>query len=169
MDVKESESAPMKNRTNIERKSDRELVITRTVNGPVRLVYEAWSNPTLFHRWWIPKSIGITLVSSDWDVRTGGKYRLVFQLGDSPPMAFFGSFLDVIPNARIVWTNEEAQDGGAIATATFEEKNGKTLLVIHELYPSKESLDTALASGEKDAMEETFTQLDELLPEIQAG
>jgi uncharacterized protein YndB with AHSA1/START domain len=150
-------------RTTIERKSERELVVTRTVNGPARLVFEAWSNPELFRQWWVPKSFGLTLVSCDMDVRVGGQYRLVFRHGDSDPMAFFGRYLEVIPPSRIVWTNEEGADAGPVTTATFEEEGGKTLVVLHELYPSKESLDAAMASGEKSGMDETFSQLDEML------
>lgn len=159
--TKESETA-VKNRTTAERTSDRELVVTRTVNGPAHLVYEAWTNPELFRQWWVPKSFGLTLLSCDLDVRVGGQYRLVFRHGDSD-MAFFGKYLEVIPPSRIVWTNEEGEDAGPVTTATFEETGGKTLVVLHELYPSKESLDAAMASGEKSGMDETFAQLDELL------
>ncbi|HKR64727.1 MAG TPA: SRPBCC family protein [Thermoanaerobaculia bacterium] len=146
----------------MERKSERELVVTRTVNAPARIVYEAWTNPELFKQWWVPKSFGLTLLSCDLDVRVGGQYRLVFRHGDSD-MPFFGKYLEVIPNSRIVWTNEEGGDAGPVTTATFEEKDGKTEVVLHELYPSKESLDAAMASGEKSGMDETFAQLDELL------
>ncbi|HEY0372295.1 MAG TPA: SRPBCC family protein [Thermoanaerobaculia bacterium] len=158
----ESETT-VKSRTTAERKSDRELVITRAVNAPARIVYEAWTNPELFRQWWVPKSFGLTLVSCDLDVRVGGQYRLVFRHGDSEPMAFFGKYIDVIPPSRIVWTNEEGEDEGPVTTATFEEQDGQTLVVLHELYPSKESLDAAMASGEKSGMDETFDQLDELL------
>lgn len=170
MDVgSETEKIPTKNRTTVERKSERELVTTRTINGPARLVFEAWSKAELFGRWWVPKSFGLTLVSCEMDVRTGGTYRLVFRRGDSEPMAFHGRYLEVTPPSRLVWTNEEGDDEGAITTVTFEEKAGKTLLVLHELYPSKASLEAALTSGEKDGMVETFEQLDELLVTLGAA
>ena len=153
----------MKNPTTVERKSDRELVVTRTINGPARMVFEAWTKPELLQRWWVPKSFGLTLHACEADVRVGGKYRFVIGHGDSKPMEFFGRYLEVIPNARLVWTNEEAPDGGPVTTLTFEEERGKTLLVMHELYPSKESLDAAMASGEKSGMHETFEQLEVLL------
>jgi uncharacterized protein YndB with AHSA1/START domain len=153
-------------RTTVERRSERELVITRTINGPARMVFEAWSNPELFKQWWVPKSFGITLLSCEADVRTGGRYRLVFSAGGSETMAFFGRYLEVTPHSRIVWTNDEAEDGGAVSTVTFEEKGDRTLVVLHELYPSKESLDAAIASGEKSGMDETFDQLDDLLPTL---
>ena len=140
---RESEPAPMKNRTTVERKSERELVVTRTFNGPARIVFEAWTKPELFKRWWVPKSIGVSLLSCEMDVRVGGRYRLVFGHGASEPMAFFGRYLEVTPHSRLVWTNEEGGDGGAVTTVTFEEKGGKTLLVMHDLYPSKEALDDA--------------------------
>ncbi|MDB4980211.1 MAG: Activator of Hsp90 ATPase [Myxococcales bacterium] len=155
--------SPTKTPTTMERTSERELVVTRTVNGPARLVFEAWANPELFKRWWIPKSFGLVLLSCEMDVRTGGKYRLVFDVGDSKTMAAFGTYIEVTPPSRLVWTNEDGSEGGPVTTLTFEEKGGQTLLVMHELYPSKEALDGALASGEKSGMNETLDQLDELL------
>jgi len=162
---KRSESEPMNNRTTVERKSDRELVVTRTVNGPARIVFEAWTKPELFKRWWAPKSMGMSLHSCQMDVRVGGKYRLEFE---NETMAFFGTYLEVIPHSRLVWTNEESGGGGPVTTVTFEEKGGKTLLVLHELYPSKEALDAA-GTGAADAMVETFGQLDELLVTLGAS
>jgi len=158
---RESEPTPMKNRTTVERKSDRELVVTRTVNGPARIVFEAWTKPELFRRWWAPKSTGVSLLSCEMDVRVGGGYRLEFGHEASKPMAFFGRYIEVTPHSRLVWTNDESDDG-AVTTVTFEEKGGKTLLVMHELYPSKEALDGAIA-GMEGGMPETFAQLDELL------
>lgn len=160
---KESESQ----RTTVEKKSEREVVVTRTFDAPARLVFEAWSKPELFKKWWVPRSLGMTLRSCEMDVRTGGKYRLVF--GDDPanPMAFFGKYLEVVPNERIVWTNEESGDAGSVTTVTFEERDGKTLLVMSELYPSKEALDAA-GTGAQEATHETFGQLDELLAELSA-
>ena len=156
---RESEAALVKNRTTVERKSERELVVTRTFNGPARIVFEAWTKPELFKRWWAPKSMGMSLLSCEMDVRVGGKYRLEFE---HDAMAFFGTYLEVTPHSRLVWTNEEGGEGGPVTTVTFEEKGGTTLLVMHELYPSKEALDAA-GTGAADAMVETFAQLDELL------
>jgi uncharacterized protein YndB with AHSA1/START domain len=164
MDAKrESELTAMKNRTTTERKSERELVVTRIVNGPARIVFEAWTKPELFKRWWVPKSFGLSLLSCEMDVRAGGTYRLVFNASPEP-MAFFGRYIEVTPHSRLVWTNDEGGDGGAVTTVTFEEKGGKTLLVMCDLYPSKEALDGAIASGSTGGgMDETFEQLDELL------
>ena len=157
------------NRTTVERKSDRELVVTRTFNAPARLVFEAWAKSDLFRRWWVPKSIGASLLSCEMDVRTGGGYRLEFgHPASEQPMAFFGRYIEVTPPSRIVWTNEES-DSGSVTTVTFEEKGGKTLLVLHELYPSKEALDDALASGSTGAWDEQFEQLDVLLATLGAG
>ena len=155
------------NRTTVERKSDREVVVTRTFDAPARLVFEAWTKPELFTQWWVPRSMGMTLRSCELDVRTGGEYRLVF--GDDPanPMAFFGKYLDVVPNQRIVWTNEESGADGSVTTVTLEEKDGKTTLVMSELYPNKEALDAA-GTGAQEAMHETFGQLDELLASLAA-
>jgi len=163
---KEGERTPMTNRTTVERKSERELVVTRTFNGPARLVFEAWTKPELFKRWWVPKSMGMSLLSCEMDVRVGGKYRLEFAHADSQ-LAFFGTYKEVTPHSRLVWTNEES-DEGSVTTVTFEEKGGKTLLVMHELYPSKEALDAA-GTGAADVMVETFAQLDELLVALGTG
>ena len=163
--MKDPTKEPMKNRTTVERKSELEFVVTRTFNGPARLVFEAWTKPELLKRWWVPKSAGISLLSCEADVRVGGRYRLEFGHEGAKTMAFFGRYVEVTPHSRLVWTNEES-DGGAVTTVTFEEKGDKTLLVMHELYPSKEALD---ASGSTDATPETFEQLDELLVTLGAG
>ena len=149
----------MKNLTTVERKSERELVVTRTFNAPPRIVFEAWTTPALFRQWWVPKSMGMSLLSCEMDVRVGGSYRLEFAHGDSQS-AFFGKYIEVTPHSRLVWTNEEGDDG-AVTTVTFEEKGGKTLIVLHELYPSKDALDADL--GSYDGMRETFDQLAEVL------
>ena len=149
-------------RTTVQKKSDREVVVTRTFDAPARLVFEAWSKPELFKKWWVPRSMGMTLRSCDMDVRTGGKYRLVFGDGPENTMAFFGKYLEVVPDKRIVWTNEESGDAGSVTTVTFEERDGKTLLVLSELYPTKEALDEA-GIGAQEMLGETFGQLDELL------
>jgi uncharacterized protein YndB with AHSA1/START domain len=156
---KGSEAVPVENRTTVERKSERELVVTRTINGPARLVFEAWTRPELFRQWWVPKSMGMVLRSCEMDVRAGGTYRLAFEPDGS---AFFGTYLEVTPHSRLVWTNEEGGEGGPVTTVTFEEQGGSTLLVLRELYPTKEALDAA-GTGAADAMGETFEQLDELL------
>jgi uncharacterized protein YndB with AHSA1/START domain len=155
----------MTNRTTVERGSEREIVVTRTFNGPARLVFEAWTTPELMKRWWVPKSMGLSLRSCDMDVRVGGTYRFVFE---PDGMAFFGTYLEVTPPARLVWTNEDGGEGGSVTTVTFEEMSGKTLLVMRELYPSKEALDAA-GTGAADATVETFAQLDELLVTLSAG
>jgi uncharacterized protein YndB with AHSA1/START domain len=146
----------------VRKTSEREVVVTRTFDAPARLVFEAWSRPELFRKWWVPRSMGMTLRSCELDVRTGGSYRLVF--GDDPanPMAFFGKYLEVVPDQRIVWTNEESGEPGSVTTVTFEERDGRTLLVMSELYPTKEALDAA-GTGAQEALHETFGQLDELL------
>lgn len=149
----------MTNRTTVERTSDREVVVTRTFNAPARLVFEAWTKPDLFKRWWLPKSMGMTLRSIEMDVRAGGHYRLEFE---PDGMAFFGTYTEVTPPSRLAWTNDEGGEGGAVTTVTFEEKAGKTLVVMHELHPSKEALDSA-GTGAAEATVETFAQLDELL------
>jgi uncharacterized protein YndB with AHSA1/START domain len=158
----DSDPSPMDVRTSVNRKSDRELIVTRTFDAPARLVFQAWSRPELFMRWWIPKATGMTVVTCDMDVRTGGSYRLeITPPASDQPMAFFGRYLEVVPDARIVWTNEE-EDGGAVTTVTFEEKNGTTQLTLTERHPTSEALEDALA-GSATALPEQFAELDELL------
>lgn len=148
----------------VERTSDREHVVTRTFAFPAHAVFEAWSRPELLQQWWAPKSFGLSLLSCEADVRVGGGYRLVFSHPDFPePMAFFGKYVEVTPNERLVWTNDEAGPNGQITTLTFEEREGKTLLVMHDLYPSKEALDEAISSGSTCGLSETLEQLNELL------
>ncbi|HVI05130.1 MAG TPA: SRPBCC family protein [Sphingomicrobium sp.] len=160
---KEKEGSPTAmNRTAVERKSNRELVVTRTFDAPVRLIFEAWSKPELFKLWWVPKSVGMSLVSCDMDIRTGGAYRLVFRHPSfDQPMAFFGTYKEVTPNKRLIWKNEES-DQGAVTTVTFEERAGKTLVTLHELYPTEAARDEAL-TGSAEGLPEQFAQLDELL------
>ncbi len=164
---RESEPAPVKNRTTVERTSEREVVVRRTFDGPARIVFKAWTTPDLFRDWWAPKSLGVPLLSCEMDVRVGGRYRLMFGHDASNAAEFFGRYLEVTPHSRLAWTNDEDGDGGSVTTVTFEEIAGKTLLVVHELYPSKEALDAA--GGAADAMPEQFEQLDKLLATLGAN
>lgn len=149
-------------RTSVERRGECELIVTRTFDAPRHIVFRAWSQPDLFRRWWVPKSAtGISLVSCDMDVRTGGKYRLEFSAGGSKTMAFYGKYLEVVQDERIVWTNDEGEEG-AITTVTFEDQRGKTFLNFHEVYPSKEALEEAL-QGSAAGLPEQLEQLEQLV------
>ena len=157
----------MQNSTTTERVSDRELVVTRSFAAPPRILFQAWTQPVLMLRWWAPKSFGITFISCEMDARTGGTYRFVFgHPASEQPMAFFGRYIEVVPDARIVWTNEESGADGSVTTLTFEARGGGTLLVLRDLYPSKKALDAALASDSTGAFAEQFEALDEILPTL---
>lgn len=161
---KDSQIAPTQYATAVERLSGRELAVTRTFSGPAHIVFRAWTEPELIQRWWIPKAFGASFVCCQADVRTDGAYRFVFSHpAAEQPMAFFGRYLDVIPDCRIVWTNDEGDEEGSVTTVTFEEKGGETRVVIHELYPSKKALDDAMATGSISWSGEQFQQLDGLL------
>jgi uncharacterized protein YndB with AHSA1/START domain len=163
------EGETMKNPTTAKRASERELVVTRTFNAPARLVFEAWTKPELFKRWWVPKSFGLTLLSCEMDVRVGGGYRLEFgHPASEQPMAFFGRYIDVTPHSRLVWTNEESVES-SVTTVTFEEEGGETFVVVHDLYPSKEALDAAIESGSTGSFPEQFEELDVLLVTLGAS
>lgn len=164
MDQQASSHPVAQTRTAVERRSDRELVVTRLFDAPPNVVFRAWAEAELFRRWWVPAGAGISLLSCEMDVRTGGKYRLEFGAGGSDSMAFHGKYLDVVPNERIVWTNDEGEEG-AVTTVTFEDRGGKTLLTFHELYPSREALDEAMA-GSAAGLPTQLDQLGELLPAI---
>jgi uncharacterized protein YndB with AHSA1/START domain len=153
----------MKNETRVERKSEREIVITRTFNAPARIVFEAWTKAELMRRWWVPQSSGLTLLSCEMDARTGGSYRFVFPHPAVPgeTMAFFGRYLEVTPHSRLVWTNDESGDAGQLSTLTLEDHGDATRIVLHELYPSAEAFEAA--KGSYDGMPESFDQLDALL------
>ena len=151
-----------KNATTVKMASDREVVVTRTFDSPARLVFEAWTRAELFEQWWVPRSLGATLRSCELDARTGGTYRLAFGDEAEETMVFYGRYLEVVPNSRIVWTNDENGESSSITTVTLEERDGKTHLVLSELYPSKEAFDAA-GTGAPDALRETFEQLDEVL------
>ncbi len=161
---KSSQAKHAEKRMSVERRSGRELVVTRTINAPPRIVFQAWTDAELFRRWWVPKSFSLQLLSCELDVRVGGAYRLVFRHPSAAePMAFHGRYLEVTAPSRLVWTNEEADGAGPVTTVTFEESAGQTRLVVHELYPSKDALDEAVSSESIHWNDESFTQLDELL------
>jgi uncharacterized protein YndB with AHSA1/START domain len=160
----------MKDRTTVERKSERELVVTRTFNAPARIVFEAWTTPELLKRWWAPKSFGVSFISCEADYRSGGTYRFVMGHPSlEQPKEFFGRFVEVTPPSRLVWTNDEAGEDGPVTTVTFEERGAETVVVMHDLYPSKEALDEAIASGSTSGFSETFEQLDALLGSLGAS
>lgn len=146
--------------TLVKRKSDTELEVTRLFDAPPATVFRAWSEADIFRRWWVPEGAPINLVGCDMDVRTGGKYRLEFGAGDQT-MAFYGKYLDVVPNERIVWTNDEGEEGG-VTTVTFQEQGGKTLLTYHEAYPTAEALEEAMA-GSAQGLPQQLDQLEALL------
>ena len=156
------DSTVMDRNATVERTSDLELVVSRTIDGPARLVYKAWTTPELMQQWWTPESFPISLLSCDMDVRVGGGYRLVFGHEDST-FEFYGRYLEVTPPSRLVWTNDEGDDGETVTTVTFQEADGRTLLVIHDRYASKEALDAAIASGSTSGMPESLEQLERLV------
>ncbi len=156
---------PAASKTLIERPTDVDVVASRTFNAPARIVWKAWTTPELFMRWWAPRSMGMVLAGCEMDVREGGKYRVKF--GDpSADWAFFGKYLEVVPHARLVWTNDE-DDNDAITTVTFEETGGCTRVTYRETYPTKQALDEA--GGAVDAAPEQFDQLAELLAGLGEG
>jgi uncharacterized protein YndB with AHSA1/START domain len=162
------EATPTQERTTMERTSERELVVSRTIDGPAHIVFDAWTDPELMKRWWVPRSVPIILLSCEMDVRVGGTYRLVFQVDPTTTMAFHGRYLEVSPATRLVWTNEEGEGDAVVTTVTFDEDQGRTRLVVHDLYPSKDALDDAIASGSTAGWDEMLGQLDELIVELHA-
>jgi uncharacterized protein YndB with AHSA1/START domain len=157
------------NRTTVERRSDRELVVTRTFDAPARLVWLAWTTPELLKRWWAPRSLGVSLYECDNDLTVGGRYRFAFGRDPKQPMVFSGEYSEVMPPARLVFTQifePMRHIGAAVVTVTLEERGAKTHLTVHQLYPSKEALDGAVASGMEKGMRETYEQLETLVAEL---
>lgn len=155
-----------RNETIVERTGDRELVVTRTFNAPAHIVFDAWTKPELLKRWWAPKSFGVSLFECEQDLRVGGAYRFAFGRDPKNPEAFSGRYLEVNPPSRLVLTQvyeRMAHVGEAVVTATFEESQGRTRLTLRQLFPSKEALEGALASGMERGMRITLDQLDELV------
>ncbi len=147
--------------TTVERVSDCELVVTRRFAAPPRIVFAAWSTPDLFRQWWVPQSFKLSIVSYEAEIRTGGTYRLVMRHPSfEQPMAFFGRYLEVTPHSRLVWTNDEEGEGGAVTTVVFEDECESTLVVVRDVYASKAALDVAIASGSTGGWGEQFAQLD---------
>ena len=170
MDARSSvDATATQERTTMERTSERELVVTRTIDGPARIVFDAWTDPALVKRWWVPKSVPVPLVSVEMDVRVGGTYRFTFQVDPTTTMAFYGRYLEVDPPSRLVWTNEEAEGDAVVTTLTLDEDQGRTRLIVHDLYPSKDALEAAIESGATAGWAEMLDQLDELLLELDAG
>jgi uncharacterized protein YndB with AHSA1/START domain len=155
-----------RNETTVERTSDRELVVTRTFDAPAHVVFDAWTKPELLKRWWAPKSFGVSLFECEQDLRVGGAYRFAFGRDPKNPEVFSGRYLGVDPPARLVLTQiyeRMAHVGEAVVTADFAEIEGRTHLTLRQLFPSKEALEGALASGMERGMRITLDQLDELV------
>jgi uncharacterized protein YndB with AHSA1/START domain len=164
IDDSDGAGATPEGRTTVERTSDRDFVVTRTVDGPARLVFQAWTQADLFRRWWVPASFPVVLLGCELDVRVGGGYCLTFSMEGHPPMSFYGKYLEVVPAARLVWTNEEAGEIGQVTTVTFfEDVDGRTRIVLRERYPTREALEEGISSGSTDALPETFDQLEALM------
>ena len=164
-DTRGNEARPMKNPTTVERTSDRELVVTPAFDARASIVFDAMTNLELVKRWWAPRSLGVTLFSCEAEVRVGGKYRYVFGRDPAQSMAFSGVYRELVPHSRIVFTQvfePMASVGEAVITITLEEHVGKTHMVQRQLYPSKQALDGAVASGMEKGMRETYDQLDAL-------
>jgi uncharacterized protein YndB with AHSA1/START domain len=172
MIAKDESEGVTKTGTEVERASERELVLRRVFRAQPRTVFDAMTKPELLRRWWAPRSLGVVLIDCQAEVRVGGRYRYVFGRPGEPPMAFSGIYKEIVSGARLVYTQifEPMPDtGDGIITATFETWNGGTLLIQRELYPSKEVLDGAIASGMERGMRETLEQLEALLPDLETG
>lgn len=156
----------MKNDTKVERRSDRELVVTRVFNARARVVFDAWTTPKLLKLWWAPKSLGVSLFECEADLRVGGSYRYAFGRDPQNPEVFAGRYLEINPPERLVVTQvyERLHEAGeVVVTVSFEEAEGRTRVTLHQLFPSKEALDGAVASGMERGMRDTFDQLDALV------
>jgi uncharacterized protein YndB with AHSA1/START domain len=165
MQLTTTDKTARSNETIVERTGDRELIVVRTFNAPPDIVFEAWTKPALLKRWWAPKSLGVSLFECEQDLRVGGAYRYAFGRDPKNPEVFTGRYLEVDPPKRLVYTQvyeRMAHAGEAVVTADFEQSEGRTRLTLRQLFPSKEGLEGALASGMERGMRVTLDQLDEL-------
>jgi len=157
------------NATQVERLSDRELIIRRTFQARPHIVFGAMTRPELFKRWFAPQAMGATFVDCMFDVRVGGTYRYVFGRPGEPSAAFSGTYREVIDGKRLVYTQifePRVADGEGVITATFEVQGTATRFTQRELYPSKAVLDFALSSGMERGMRETLEQLETLVQSL---
>ncbi|HWU96307.1 MAG TPA: SRPBCC domain-containing protein [Sphingomonas sp.] len=150
--------------TTVTRISDTEVEATRLFDAPPHLLYRAWTTAELFQRWWAPKSMGVPMHVRELDVRVGGGYRIEFDAEGGQVWAFFGKYIEVVPNERIVWTNEEGGDAGPVSSVTFEAQGDRTLLTFRERYPTKEALDEGIGAAE--GLPEQLAQLAELVASL---
>jgi uncharacterized protein YndB with AHSA1/START domain len=165
------------NETTLSLEGDREIVITRTFNGPARIVFEAWTRPEHVRRWWAPRSRGVSLTACDADVRVGGRYRYVARLDRGGEFAFTGRYVEVAPPSRLVYTEvfeptaagAKPDDPEVVVTVSFEERDGRTHVVSRSLCPSKDVRDAIIASGMEHGMRESMDQLDALVASRAAG
>jgi uncharacterized protein YndB with AHSA1/START domain len=147
--------------------SDREIVITRVLDAPRRLVFEAMHKPELLRRWLLGPP-GWSMVVCENDMRVGGTFRHVWRDADGKEMAMRGVYREIVPPERIVRTEIfelgcDFQTGEQIATAVLSEVDGKTLLTITLLYPSKEARDGTIASGMEHGVAASYDRLEEIL------
>jgi len=157
--------ARSKNRTVSEVRGDLELVITRTIDGPPRIVFDAWTRLDLLVRWWAPSRAGVPGEGFALDLRPGGKWRSVLKLHTGDELAFSGTYLEVVPPSRLVYTSvfePRPEAGEVMCTVTFEDRDAKTLVTLREVFPSRAALEAALRSG----MDESLDQLDDLIASL---
>jgi uncharacterized protein YndB with AHSA1/START domain len=149
--------------------SDREILITRTVNAPRHLVYRAWTTPELVKRWW-PGRRGEMKVA-DMDFRVGGAWRYVMVAHGEFEVAFHGTYREIVPNERIVQTEvmespdvaPDSEEGAVVNTVTFSDADGgATLVSICTDAGSKDVRDMIAQSGMEGGVREQFELIEEL-------
>lgn len=142
--------------------SDTEILIIREFDAPRHLVYRTWTTPELIKRWWSGERGEVT--SAEVDLRVGGTWRYVMVAHGSFEVAFHGEYLEIIPDERIVSTDvfEGMPGAGAVTTATFTEKDGRTTLSLLVRHQSKEHRDGHIESGMEGGMQESLAKLEQV-------
>ena len=143
--------------------SDREVVITRVVNAPRRLVFAAWTEPRHIQRW-LSGPEGWTMPICEMDLQPGGRWRYVYRKASGKEMTLTGSVLEVVPPERLVTTESWGPEWpDTVNTGVLTESEGRTTIALTITYASKEARDAALDTGAMDGMNRAFELLDELL------
>lgn len=143
--------------------SDREIVMTRVVDAPRRLVWDAWTKPEHLPHWMTGPE-GWTMPVCEIDLRPGGAWHFVWRRDDGTEMGMRGVYREITPPERLVCTESWGGDWPeTINTLVLSEEAGRTTISQTVLYPSKEARDAALQTGMKDGASTSFDRLAEYL------
>ena len=144
--------------------TDRDVVVTRTIDAPARIVFEAWSKPEHIKRWFGPAPYPVTM--AEMDFRVGGRYRFAMTDPKGRQMTpFGGEYLEIIPNEKIVFTDAFELPGAEemVMTVTFDEQDGKTTVTVRTTFANLAQKATHVGAGMVEGLSLALEQLDTLV------